>query len=265
LEEIVVKDYSAYSMEDLYKALNDYYASLTVGKYPAENPKAYLLGGQGGSGKSTIHRLVAQSEPNTIVIDGDVFRDKHPNYEIIQKLYKMNAANYTQAFSNNIVSALIEKLSSEKYNIIVEGTCRRAEVPLKTCNDLKEKGYHVELAVMCVDKDIAWQSTIDRYNTMKALGFTPRAVPFDKYTETVNALPKNIETLYESKAFDDIKLYNRDGECLYKYSEQPTVNPRPILESILYNVKEENKGIAKSEECADSELKDNAEDFELEM
>lgn len=81
---------------------------------------------------------------------------------MIQKIYGKDAANITQSFANNITNAMIEKLSDEGYNLVIEGTCRRADVPLKTCGDLKEKGYRVEMAIMCADKEEAWQSTLDR-------------------------------------------------------------------------------------------------------
>ena len=240
-----MKDYSEYTIKDFQNAFTQYYTALTYGVSPSAHPAAYILGGQGGSGKSTLHTL---GPPNAIVIDGDRFREKHPNFDIICKIHGDNAANYTQSFSNSIVVALIEKLSNEGYNLIIEGTCRRADVPLKTCNDLKEKGYHVELAVMCTDAGISWQSTIDRYNTMKVLGLTPRAVPFDKYMETVQALPQNIGLLYHSNAFDDILLFDREGKCLYQFTQTPQINPKDIVEYKLYEFSEQ------AEEDEDYEL-----------
>lgn len=236
-----MKDYSEYTIEDFQNAFAQYYMALTYKVLPSDNPKAFILGGQGGAGKATLHSILSLNVPNIVVIDGDRFREKHPNFEIIQRIHGDNAANYTQSFSNNIVVALIEKLSDEGYNLIIEGTCRRADVPMKTCNDLKEKGYHVELAVMCTDANVSWQSTVDRYNAMSALGLTPRAVPFDKYTETVNALPQNIETLYKSGVFDDIALYDRDRNCLYRFTESPDINPRDIVEYKLYEFSEQTE------------------------
>ena len=111
---------------------------------------------------------------------------------MIQKIYGKDAANITQSFANNITNAMIEKLSDEGYNLVIEGTCRRADVPLKTCGDLKEKGYRVELAIMCADKEEAWQSTLDRAEKMRELGLTPREVPKEKYQETIIADRKSV-------------------------------------------------------------------------
>ncbi len=219
-----------YTKEQFNEQLEVIYKDLISDCKPCELPKAFLLGGQSGSGKSTIHTILSDEEPNVIVIDGDRFREVHPYFFEIQKQYGKEAANYTQPFVNAMVSSLIDRLSSEKYNLIVEGTCRNVNVPINTCNFLKQKGYRVELAVMCTDKEVAWQSTIDRYNEMKEAGVTPRAVPRDKYIETVKALPQNISELYKRRIFDEIRLFDRSKNCIYKYSEQPNTNPRQIFE-----------------------------------
>ena len=180
-----MKDYSEYSVEDFNRAFMRFYEALTYGKQPVKSPTAFLLGGQGGSGKSSIHEYLSAEIGNIVSIDGDLFRREHPNYEMIQKIYGKDAANITQSFANNITNAMIEKLSDEGYNLVIEGTCRRADVPLKTCGDLKEKGYRVELAIMCTDKEEAWQSTLDRAEKMRELGLSPREVPKEKYQETI--------------------------------------------------------------------------------
>ena len=154
---------------------------------------------------------------------------------MLNRIYGSEAANYTQPFVNNIIVSLIEKLSDEHYNLLIEGTCRRSDVPLKTCNDLKEKGYSVELDVMCTNADVAWQSTIDRYNKEIETKHNPRIVPFDKYCETVNALPQSIDDLYNSKAFDDILLYTREREVLYRKSETPDESPYEIINGVLFD------------------------------
>ncbi|MGN0678927.1 MAG: zeta toxin family protein [Oscillospiraceae bacterium] len=241
-------DYSEFSEGDFRKAFEYYYNALTSNKRPSDKPQACILGGQSGSGKSTIHKIVKEQNPNVIVIDGDRFREQHPNFEIIQKLYGNDAANYTQKFSNSIVNAMIEKLSSERYNLVIEGTCRTAEVPLKTCRDLKAKGYTVELAVMCTDKDISWQSTIDRYNEMQRRGLHPRAVPKEKYLETVAAISKNISVIYNSREFDEITLYNRERECLYKYSNKPDLNPATIVKKKLNEIELMQKALKENDE-----------------
>lgn len=241
-------DYCEFSEDEFRKAFEYYYNALTSYKRPSEKPQACILGGQSGSGKSTIHKIIKEQNPNIIVIDGDRFREQHPNFEIIQKEYGNEAANYTQKFSNSIVNALIERLSSEKLNLVIEGTCRTSDVPLNTAKALKDKGYTVELSVMCTDKDISWQSTIDRYNEMKRRGLHARAVPKEKYLETVNAISANISTIYQSNIFDEITLYNREKQCLYRFSETPEINPSNIVDKMLNEIERKRKLLTESDE-----------------
>ena len=224
-------DYSNFTEKDFQTSFQKIYEELTSDVAPTNGqPKAYLLGGQSGAGKSTIHAILKRNEHNLIVIDGDRFRERHPNFERIEQMYGQNAANYTQPFVNKMVTTLIDKLSSERYGLIIEGTCRSYNVPLRTCNELKQKGYHVELAFMCADKGIAWQSTIDRYNAMKDMGLVPRAVPQEKYNETVKMLPENVSRLYKARVFDDIRLFDRSGTCIYTCSKHPDKDPGKIVE-----------------------------------
>ena len=218
-----------YDFIDLNYAVEKEYALITAGKSPVENPKAYILGGQPGSGKSTLQNMIGIKSPNTVMINGDEYRSRHPNYEKIYEVYSLESANHTQSFANAVANALTEKLSNDGYNIVIEGTCRRPEVPLKTCNDLKEKGYEVELMIMCCDKNVAWLSTIDRYNRMKEQGKLPRAVPIDKFRETVTNLSSNIDELYHSGAFDEITLYNRHCRELYRMTDTPDKAPGEII------------------------------------
>lgn len=218
-----------YDLSDLNYAVNEIYNDITVDKSPVTKPQAYILGGQSGAGKTTLHRMIVRTEPNTVVINGDAFREYHPNYDTIFQKYGADAADHTQSFSNAITNALIEKLSEDNYNLIIEGTCRRAEVPLKTCNDLKEKGYEVELMIMCCDTETSWQSTLDRYNLMIQEGKQPRAVSREKFDEMVRALPDNVDSLYYSDRFDEITLYDREENELYRMSYTPDFSPYSIV------------------------------------
>lgn len=225
-------DISDFSEAELERELERFYDLYKLGKTPSTTPAAYLLGGQSGSGKSVLHHIFFDRDANLIVIDGDRFRERHPRFREIQARFGSEAANYTQPFVNKMVEALIERLSGEGYGLIIEGTCRSASVPLKTRELLKRKGYAVTLAVMCTSKEKAWNSAAERYREMELRGLMPRAVPREKYEQTVAALPENISALWrylEFRAFDDILLFNRSGEQLYSLKDRPERDPGEIF------------------------------------
>lgn len=229
------KDIAKFEENDVLKAIDKILKSDEVkGKFPTDKPFAVLLGGQPASGKTTIQKMQEQREPNIVVINGDEFRKRHPNFKEIQSVYGKDSVTYTQPFSNAVVESLIDRLSNEKYNLIIEGTLRNPDTQLGTCSMLKNKGYHVELHVMAVDKASSWQGTINRYNQMKALGQIPRATPKTSHDETVAKLPGNISKAYESKSFDRITLVNRSGKYLYDSRQTPEINPKDKLHQALH-------------------------------
>ena len=62
-----------FSQDDFERASRRLVRSLTRGKTTSSQPKAILLGGQSGAGKTTIHRIKQREfQGNIIIIDGDV-------------------------------------------------------------------------------------------------------------------------------------------------------------------------------------------------
>lgn len=81
---------------------------------PCNKPKAVLLGGQSGAGKTTIHKILLGENKNRVIIDGDSYRTKHPNNKLLDKKYREESVTYKSGFSNKMVENLISKLSSQK-------------------------------------------------------------------------------------------------------------------------------------------------------
>ena len=67
-----------------------------------------------------------------IIIDGDTYRAQHPHFRELQEKYGVDSVDYTKVFAGQMVEAVIDKLSSLKYNLIIEGTLRSAAVPINT-------------------------------------------------------------------------------------------------------------------------------------
>lgn len=131
-------------------AFQDIIHSLTLNKALKKNHAVIFLGGQPGAGKSTFTNM-DYSFSDYIVIDGDQYRQFHPEYESILEKGIDKVSEFTQPFVNQVVEDLIIELSQEGYNLLIEGTLRDASVPIATSKLLKEKGYTTELYVMACD------------------------------------------------------------------------------------------------------------------
>ena len=219
------KDYTDEELEIKFKEILEYYKSIYS---PTENPKVVLLGGQPGAGKSGLENMV-NVKKNYVSISGDDYREYHPRFKEINLEYGREASKYTQQWAAEITEKLIKELRKEKYNLIIEGTLRTAELPLKEANAFKKAGYNVELNVVVVKPEKSRLGTLERYEAMLKQGKVPRMTPKEHHNLVVNNIGNNLEIIYNSKAFDNIKLFDRENNLLYNYKESPNVNPKDIL------------------------------------
>ena len=223
-----------YLEEELHGAVEDAYIDLTYGKKQSENPRCYILGGQPGAGKTGLQAIFKKEcSNNLIVLNGDEFRELHPDFERLQEKYGKDSVDYTGKFSGQMTEKLAKKLRAEKFNVLIEGTLRTAEVPLKTCKEFKESGYKVTLGLIAVKPEISYLSTLLRYEQQLADGKQPRATSKDKHDYVVQHLPENLKEIYESGRFDNIVIYNRDGACLYDMSKDNTTTPDKIMDDVF--------------------------------
>ena len=204
------------------------------------NPYAAVLGGQPGTGKTTIHTILKQKY-NIGIINGDEYRKYHPHFMELQAKYGDESVKYTQKFAGEMTEALINELSSKKYNVVIEGTLRTADIPLKTCDLLKSKGYEVDLIVMAVKPDISYQSTIKRYEDLIKNGDIARATPKEHHDGVVQAIPQNLSDIYKSNKFSNIIIYNRNKECLYDQSKMQGKDPGYMIKELFKNWNEKEK------------------------
>ena len=196
-------------------------------------PSAAIVGGQPGSGKSVLSRYIQSQDPNTIIIDGDAIRAYHPHLNELEKEYGTDYPKVTQPFVNKAVEQLIGELSKEKYNLIIEGTLRDINVPLKTARELEEKDYLVELYIVATSKEQSWQSTLDRGRELEEEGKMPRYVDKEHHDKVVNSLPTTVEELANSDVFYNVIIMRRDQTILYDRDETPELNPKDIMEMVL--------------------------------
>lgn len=183
---------------------------------PSNAPKAILLGGQSGAGKTTLHKMLKDKfEENIIVINGDEYRTSHPRFAKLQAAFGDKSVDYTAPWAGHMTETLIDHLSRIGYNLVIEGTLRTAEVPLKTAELLRQRGYGVSLALMAVKPEISLVSCQIRYEEMRVAGTTPRATDPAHHNKIIDQIVSNLGVLEASGMFDEIALYDRSQTCLF--------------------------------------------------
>ena len=230
-----VQAIESYSSEDFDKALERTIDFLTFNKNISSTPRAVILGGQSGAGKTTIHRVkMLESKGNYIVIDGDTYRAQHPYFRELQEKYGVNSVDYTKMFAGKMVEAVIDKLSSLKYNLIIEGTLRSAAVPINTATLLKSKGYTVDFCLIATKPELSYLTTQLRYLEMMIVDpLQARATPIDHHDGIVKSLVANVTELEQSGLFESIQVYKRDLEQVYN-SKLSTESVGTVVDKILF-------------------------------
>ena len=219
------KNYTDEELEVVFQKILKMYKSSYL---PSKNPKVFLLGGQPGAGKSGLENMI-NIKDEYISISGDDYREYHPRFKEINVEHGREASKYTQQWAAEITEKLIKELREEKYNLIIEGTLRTAELPLKEARAFKKAGYEVELNVVVVKPEKSRLGTLERYEAMLKQNKVPRMTPKEHHDLVVNNIGNNLEIIYNSKAFDNIKLFDRGNNLLYNYKENPDINPKDIL------------------------------------
>ena len=212
---MAIEDYSENEFNDKLEEIT----GLLLSAYTPtleRRPRAFLLGGQSGAGKTTLHKIIRKKfSSNFISIIGDDYRKLHPRFHELHQRYGAKAVDYTAPWAGRMTEALVESLSAIGYNLIIEGTLRTAEVPLKTADLLRSRGYDVSLALMAVKPEISLVSCQLRYEEMRLAGTTPRATDPAHHMKIVDQIVSNLHVLEESGVFQAIYLYTRAQECLF--------------------------------------------------
>ena len=255
------KNYTDEEFQKAFQQILKFYKS----RYSSqENPKAFLLGGQPGAGKSALENMI-NIENKYVSISGDDYRKFHPLYDKLNKIYGKDASKYTQKWSGEMVEYLLKEARKEKWNVILEGTLRKAELPIREAKDFKENGYSVELWVVAVKPEKSYLATLQRYEEMIVRCRIPRMTPKEHHDLVVNNIGDNLEIIYNSKAFDNIKLFDRENNLLYNYRENLDISPKNILEKEFYrewkieeikNLKEKWENLIKMVENREASLEE---------
>lgn len=173
----------------------------------SQKPIAIILGGQPACGKSTLINVAKKDHPNLdfLTVNGDLYRQFHPNKELIKDPIKHPIE--TQIFSSVFTEKLIEEAIKRKCNIIIEGTMRNPDVPLKTAQKFKDAGFTVEAYIIAAPKEFTQLGLYNRYQEEVLSKGQGRLADIDSHNKAINGLMKSANQLYSDKAVDKISIH----------------------------------------------------------
>lgn len=235
--------------DNIYKMLED---KMFFGKESCNNPKAVVLGGQPGAGKSTLIDIAKEEflDNNVVIINGDEFRRVHPESKKILKECEEEYAFYTDADVRVWTSDLFKKAIKDKYNIIFEGTMRTDTI-CNTLKELKDNDFLVEIKVLSVNGIDSIISTMERYENQKSFEGHGRVTPSESHKNAYYGMLDTLEAIEKQKCFDNLEILTRDGDIVYS---------NDLINGKIYS--KYDLGIRETMLKSRNELKPSAEEIE---
>lgn len=227
----LISELSSFSREDVDLLVRRESLLIQSRNLPLEHPRAILLAGQPGAGKTELSTmLVSQLGCGAAFLNGDEYRRYHPNYRELYSRYGFDSVQMTSAFSAAVTEQLIETLSDQKINLVIEGTGRTVDVPKATAEKLAAKGYTVEMAVIAVRPEVSLISTLRRFYQMNARGTIPRATALAAHDAVVDALPSNLDSLVRLPSISHVSIWDRELMLLFDSQTDQNIPSDTLLQ-----------------------------------
>lgn len=200
------------SEEEFKKNADQIFAELAFNASKVDNPKFIIVGGQAGSGKtSLVAKKYHELQGNAIIVDQDEIRARYP-----KELYKQILEEHDDREEYLILKPYVLKMRQEivdrarngGYNVIMESAMQAVDSFIRQTNPFKEDGYITELSVISVPEIECYLSTLNRYCTfLRRDGICRRNTSISpKLLQNVRA---NITKLCDTNLYDSVHIYVR--------------------------------------------------------
>lgn len=225
---------ATFTEEELEFASKEALKHISRGCTKVNNPSCIFIGGQPGCGKTVLSMDIKNNVKNAVEIGIDNYRMYHPHYLEIENYIKEHwknreenindtpgndIADFTHLFAGAMTDKLIEKVSNNNYNMLLEWGMREPTGPLNSMKDLKGKGYNNIVLFVSTYKDISYKACNLRAQVMKDCGHIFRKVPKSFHDLCVETLPDSINKIYnggyKNNLIDSMLLITRDGKVIW--------------------------------------------------
>ena len=183
---------------------------------PRERPRLLLFGGQPGSGKSTLQRLVLPVLPEgTVSYDGDDLLRLSPDYEWSMTANDRVASTEVSKQVGGLHGRAMEHVRQGRFDAVCSHPLGRADWAASWVLGFKDAGYRVEVAFVATHTSNSRFSIFDRHErATRAQGFG-RWLPEIHHDRFYLGVPNTVEFLETHHLADSVYVLSREGEVLY--------------------------------------------------
>lgn len=179
-------------------------------------PVAIILAGQPGAGKGGLADMATRElGGNVIVIDTDGYRDAHPDVKEFRKQHPYDWGDDTHPDASAWAKEMLKKATDEGKNFIFDTTLSDGNKAAALIDQLKEKGYQVEVRAIATSSIESELGVDQRFTGSVDRNGYGRFVPEHVRSEIYKALPGSLDTVHEKLPDVPISIYNREKDKLY--------------------------------------------------
>ena len=183
-----------------------------------ESPRAILLGGQPGAGKTGLAMMAMQElkeRGGSVLIDADHLRESNPRYEALSRTDPQNAADLTHKEAAEWARRLTTAAVLGRHNLVIDGTMRDPEGIRNLATRLREQGYTVEARVIAVNPEVSIARARLRFEEQVASRGVGRFVNQAQHDVAYKGLADSVSLLESSKAVDAIRVYDANQREIF--------------------------------------------------
>ena len=183
------------------------------------HPQAIFLGGQSGSGKSSLADYLSDTvsqKGGSVIVNSDALREYHPDFAILQKTDTDQASFLVNPDTIKWQQQLIAATVESKRNLILDGTLGGNPDPIReTMRMLRNADYYLQLCILAVPARLSRLSIYKRYEDQVALKGTGRWVGMENHDRLYDEIPRTLALLESEKAVDQIQIFGRPTGLSY--------------------------------------------------
>ncbi|WP_338911996.1 zeta toxin family protein [Mycetohabitans rhizoxinica] len=207
---------SKYTVESAYKDVERNALARTQAQ---KQPKAVMLGGQPGSGKSVLAAGAIRelrSGGGAVLIDADRMRERNPLYKQLSREDPQHAADRTHKEAGEWATRLTIVAAENRRNLVIDGTMRSPESIRDLTRRLKDAGYKIEARVMAVNAETSLARARLRFEEQVAERGTGRFVNEEQHDNAYTGIVESVRALEYEKLVDAVRVYDADQRPIYE-------------------------------------------------
>ena len=214
----------------------------------SSNPTFILAGGQPGSGKTAMINTIKSNNLSKkfVVVDLDLFRSYHPDFEEIKKYHKKDGVLLTNSFAFEIENEIIKYCIQNSFNVINVTTLRNTEMIINNIkNILNPSGFSVEAYIMAVSPEESYYSTLLRFKEQQMseetlVRFNSREFNDEAYIGLNNTIKSLYDEKYPIIICKRAKRKNLPAIIVYDSKKEKQLKTYIELENIIKKIRTES-------------------------